>query len=175
MLHFLPSGGLQLQPQPGVAIIGRMKSRCAMLTAVVVMFTLGLAAKDKKSDTESLANLHFTVLKDDNGKPVRNASVILHPVGKDGSQSKGGYQLKTDAEGKSESEGVPYGKLRVQVIAHGFQTFGQDYEITQPTVDIDIRLKRPTGQFTIYDNATKATTDDGSPQQGTPVQPPPKP
>ncbi len=146
-----------------------------MLAAAVVIFTLGLAAKDKKGAPDNLSNLHFTVVKDDNGKPVRNASVILHPVGKDGGQSRGGYQLKTDAEGKTESEGVPYGKLRIQVIAPGFQTFGQDYDISQPTTDIDIRMKRPTGQFTIYDRGgTTSSKDDGSPQQGTPVQPPPK-
>jgi hypothetical protein len=152
-----------------------MKLRCAMLTALVLMLTIGLVAKDKKGAPETLANLHFTVVKDDNGKPVRNASIILHPVGKDGTQSRGGYQLKTNNEGEIEDEGVPFGKLRIQVIAAGFQTFGQDYDVNQPSMNIDIRLKRPVGQFTIYDKGGKsAGQDDGSPQQGTPVQPPPK-
>ncbi len=114
------------------------------------------------------------MVKGDNGKPVRNASVILHPVNKNGSQSNAGYQLKTDLDGKTESEGVPYGRLRVQVIAPGFRTFGQDYDINQPSMNIDIRLKRPTQQFTIYDKPTAVNKDDGSPQQGTPIQPPPK-
>lgn len=166
--------GGRLQPLSGVAIIGRMKSRCAMLAAVVMMLTLAVTAKDKKGTPETLANLKFTVVKDDNGKPVRNASIILHPVGKDGKQSRGGYQLKTDNEGLIEDEGVPYGKLRIQVIAPGFQTFGQDYEVNQPSMDIDIRLKRPAGQFTIYDQASKTSKEDGSPQQGTPVENPPK-
>jgi hypothetical protein len=152
-----------------------MKLRCAMLTALLLVATTSLVAKDKKGAPETLANLHFAVVKDDNGKPVRNASIILHPVNKDGSQSRGGYQLKTNGEGEIEDEGVPYGKLRIQVIAAGFQTFGQDYDVNQPTMNIDIRLKRPTGQLTIYDKGGKsAGADDGSPQQGTPVQPPPK-
>jgi uncharacterized GH25 family protein len=145
-----------------------------MLAAVVLMLTLAANAKDKKSESENLANVHFTVVKDDNGKPVRNASVILHPVDKDGKQGKGGYQLKTDNDGLTESEGVPFGKLRIQVIAHGFQTFGQDYAVDQTSMNIDIRLKRPTQQFTIYDQPTKSSKDDGSPQQGTPVESPPK-
>ncbi len=152
-----------------------MKLRCAMLTALLLLLTGALVAKDKKGTPETLANLHFTVVKDDNGKPVRNASIILHPVGKDGTQGKGGYQLKTNNEGEIEDEGVPYGKIRIQVIASGFQTFGQDYDVSQPSMDIAIRLKRPGEQLTIYDKGGKtAGKDDGSPQQGTPVQQPPK-
>ena len=95
--------------------------------------------------------MKFVVLKDDNGKPVRNASVILHLVGQNGKQAKGGFQLKTDAEGKTETEGVPYGLVRIQVIAPGFQTFGDDYTVNQPEQNVVIRLKRPQDQYTIYD------------------------
>ena len=156
--------------------MGRMKLRCAIVTVLLLLLTTSLVAKDKKSAPESLANVHFTVLKDDNGKPVRNASIILHTVNKDGTQGKGGYQLKANGEGEAEDEGIPYGKLRVQVIASGFQTFGQDYDINQPSMTLELRLKRPTSQLTIYDKGGKnAGTDDGSPQQGTPVeQQPPK-
>jgi hypothetical protein len=59
----------------------------------------------------------------------------------------------------------------VQVLAHGFKTFGEDYDINQPDMNIEIRMKRPTQQFSIYDKGGKtAGKDDGSPQQGTPVQ-----
>lgn len=146
-----------------------------LLAAVVVSLSLGLAAKDKKAAPQGLANIHFTVVKDDSGKPVRNASIILHAVGKDGTQGKGGYQLKTNGEGEIQDEGVPYGKIRIQVIASGFQTYGQDYDINQPNMDIDIRMKRPAGQFSIYDGGGKSDQKDvGMPQQGTPVEQPPK-
>ena len=146
-----------------------------LLSVLVVALTTGISAKDKKGSTEGLANLRFTVVKDDNGKPVRNCSIILHSVDKDGTQGKGGYQLKTNGEGEIEDQGVPYGKIRIQVIAHGFQTFGQDYNINQPTMDIEIRLKRPTEQFSIYDKGGKNDQKEiGSPQQGTPVEQPPK-
>ena len=115
-----------------------------MLIALVLLLSTGLLAKDKKGAPENLANIHFTVVKDDNGKPVRNASIVLHPVGKDGTQGRGGYQLKTNGEGEIEDQGVPFGKIRIQVLAHGFQTFGQDYDINQAAMDIEIRLKRPT-------------------------------
>ena len=112
-----------------------------------------ISASDKQSGSLQSSNLHFTVLKDDNNKPVRNASVVLHPVGKNGKQSKGGFQLKTDNDGKTESEGLPYGPLRVQVLAPGFQTFGDDYDVNKPEMDIVIRLKRPTDQMSVYDKS----------------------
>ena len=118
---------------------------CAWLLTTLVV------ASDKQAGSSQASNLHFTVVKDDNNKPVRNASVVLHPVGKDGKQSKGGFQLKTDNDGKVGSDGLPYGLLRVQVLAPGFQTFGEDYDLNKPDMDIEVRLKRPKDQLSIYD------------------------
>jgi hypothetical protein len=75
----------------------------------------------------------------------------MHPVEKNGKQSRGGLQIKTDPEGKANFDGVPYGKLRVQVLAEGFQTFGDDYDVNKPEMEITIRMKRPSGQYSIYE------------------------
>ena len=122
----------------------------AILLLLVIPAVLTASGQNKPSGQAS--SLNFVVLKDDNGKPVRNAAVILHPVAEHGKQSRGGFELKTNSEGKTESDGIPYGMLRVQVIAHGFQTFGQDYTINQPQQEVVIRLKRPQGQYSIYEN-----------------------
>lgn len=100
--------------------------------------------------SDPVSTVKIAVVKDDTGKPVRNAAVILHPVKHNGKQAKGGIELKTDADGNTESDGMPYGLLRVQVIAPGFQTFGDDYTVNQPQQTVTIRLKRPQGQYTIY-------------------------
>jgi hypothetical protein len=47
---------------------------------------------------------------------------------------------------------VPYGKLRVQVLAQGFQTYGEDYDVNEPTTAITIKLKRPQGQYSLYED-----------------------
>ena len=99
---------------------------------------------------EKTSNLKFQVLKERTGKPIRNASVILHTIDKDGKQGKGGLQTKTDGEGRAMIPSIPYGKMRVQVIAHGMQTFGQDYQINQPEQEFVIKLKDPQEQFSIY-------------------------
>ena len=112
------------------------------------------------SASAQASTVKVVVVKDDTGKPVRNAAVILHPVKQNGKQAKGGIELKTDAEGKTESDGMPYGKLRVQVIAPGFQTFGDDYTINQSEHTVTIRLKRPQGQYTIYGDPGSGQTKD---------------
>ncbi|HVO62253.1 MAG TPA: carboxypeptidase-like regulatory domain-containing protein [Terriglobales bacterium] len=116
----------------------------ALIFVTALLPTLALAG-EKSSD------LKFLVIRDYNGKPVRNASVILHPVD-EGQQTRGGFQLKTDSEGRTSFEGVPYGTLRVQVLAQGFQTFGEDYQINQPTTQITVKLKRPSGQYSVYED-----------------------
>jgi hypothetical protein len=139
-------------------------SPLSVLLIACLCFSMPLLAGDKDNGPQS--SLGFVVLKDDSGKPVRNAAVVLHPVGKHGKQSKGGFELKTDNEGKTHFDGIPYGALRVQVIAPGFQTFGNDYTVNQGDQEIVIRLKRPQGQYSIYENhdASKsgASNDSGS-------------
>jgi hypothetical protein len=120
--------------------------RWAILMAVLAALAVIVAPAQDES-----ASLKFLVIRDYNGKPVRNASVVMHPVEKNGKQARGGLQIKTDPEGKASFDGVPYGKLRVQVLAEGFQTFGDDYDVDKPEMQITIRLKRPSGQYSIYD------------------------
>jgi hypothetical protein len=125
--------------------------RPLLALAVLLCISTVLIASDKK-DGEGTSSTNFVVLKDESGKPVRNAAVVLHPVGKNAKQKKQGFELKTDADGKTHFDGVPFGLLRVQVIAHGFQTFGDDFQINQPEQEITIRLKRPQSQYSIYES-----------------------
>ncbi len=128
-----------------------MKTTSLALTLLTLaVLASGSAAEDKS------ALLNFLVVRDS----IRNASVVMHPVKKDGKQSRGGLQLKTDPDGKASFEGVPYGKLRVQVLATGFQTFGDDYEIDQPVEEITVKMKRPQGQYSIYDDHPNEKKDE---------------
>src|SRR5262245_31687020 len=104
---------------------------------------------DSKNPDSKNAVVTITVLKESNGKPVKNAEVIFHQVNKDGQTREEGLELKTHDDGKAESGGIPFGKVRIQVIATGFRTHGQDYEINQPAMEITIKLQRPTDQFSI--------------------------
>ena len=135
-----------------------MKRLSVVLILVAFSALAAWAGESKTSD------LKFLVIRDYNGKPVRNASVVLHPV-KEGRQERGGFQLKTDNDGRTGFDGVPYGTLRVQVLCPGFQTFGQDYEIREPTTEITIKLSRPNGQYSIYDDKNQSGKDQTNKDQ----------
>lgn len=131
--------------------------------AVVAMASPALGQKDKDDEPTSVVN--FLVVKDDNGKPVRNAAVIMHAVNPKGKQGRGGMELKTDPEGKANFDGIPYGMLRVQVLAQGYQTYGEDFDVEKPKMDFTIKLKRPQGQYSIYEDHAK---DPNAPKSDAP-------
>jgi hypothetical protein len=147
-----------------------------MLTgALLIVCLLGTAAAQRDRDPEPTAVMNFLIVKEDNGKPVRNAAVIMHPVNAHGEQNKGGLELKTDTDGRTSFDGIPYGKLRVQVLASGFQTFGEDYDVNQAKMDLTIKLKRPQSQYSIYQDHPENKKEDKKDDKATPPDANPKP
>jgi hypothetical protein len=125
----------------------RLTALVALLLIVPVCLSAG---EKKKKPVEQFCALSFVILKDSNGKPIKNASVVIHSLRKDGSQDDEGFQLKTDTDGKAHIDDIPYGKLRLQVIARSLQTYGDDIEVKEPQQEIIVRLKPPVGQISIY-------------------------
>jgi hypothetical protein len=150
-------------------------SLCQVVPLLLLFALVDIASTQKDKDNEPTALLNFLILKEDNGKPVRNAAVIMHPVNTHGKQERGGLELKTDADGKASFDGIPYGKLRVQVLAPGFQTFGEDYEINKGNMDFTVKLKRPQGQYSIYDTIPAEKKDDKKTDKAPPPDPNAKP
>jgi hypothetical protein len=134
-----------------------------MVSAVVIVLGVGMIGLAGAQDDDGpMSDLRFVVVRDYNGKPVRNAAVVLHPVNRKGKQSRGGLELKTDGEGRTTIDGIPYGPLRVQVLAPGFQTFGEDYKIDKAEMEITVKLKRPGGQYSVYENHDDANKANGN-------------
>ena len=166
-----------------------MVSRSILRIAVVVagfglaLSTLTSVGQDstqkrgrKYKSPPPTAKIEVTILKDVNGKPIENAAVIFHPMV--GEKDEGNMELKTNEDGKLIIDVMPIGDtVRLQVIAPGFQTYGEDYKIDQAAMAIEIRMKRPGEQYSIYKkNGTGAPkTDDSSKQpDAQPSQPPAK-
>ena len=94
------------------------------------------------------SRIEVTVLRDTDSKPVENAAVIFQLIGE-----KGNMELKTNEDGKSVIDVLPTGsKMRLQIIAKGYQTYGQEYMIDKSEMAFGIRLKRPGEQYSIYKN-----------------------
>jgi hypothetical protein len=139
----------------GVMRLGRIRKAIVLVavSGVVGLFTIAAA---RGQDEDPTCKVTFLIQRDSNSKPIRAASVVLHPVTRKGKQERGGFELKTDNDGKTEFEGVPYGKMRIQVLAQGFQTYGEDYVIDKPNMDIVVKLKRPAEQYSIYGDQANA-------------------
>ena len=84
------------------------------------------------------------MIKGFNKKPIMNAAVVFHPV-KDG-RDEGNMEMKTDPDGKAVIDVIPTGsKVTIQVIADGFATFAQDYQINEASRQIVISHAPPAG------------------------------
>src|SRR5450755_1083738 len=148
-----------------------MKKRFLIVSAVVMVIGVGMIGVAAAQDDDGpMSDLKFVVLRDYNGKPVRNAAVVLHPVNKKGKQSRGGLELKTDGEGRTNIDGIPYGPLRIQVLAPGYQTFGEDYQIDRPELEITVKLKRPGEQYSVYENHDAKKADEKKPSEQKPAE-----
>lgn len=114
------------------------------------------------------AHIDVTILRDFNGKPVENAAVIFHPM--EGERDKGSMELKTNEDGKTMIDVLPIGDtVRLQVIAKGFQTYGQDFKVDKAEMSFEIKMKRPGEQYSIYKpHAPGADPNKGEGKQTTP-------
>lgn len=121
-----------------------------ILGVLLLVAAVMLAAEQQNAANQGSSDISFTLVKQTNGKPVKYATIVLHTVDKNGRMSDGGINLKSDSDGKAEFRGLPYGKLRIQVIAKGFQTFGEDFDISKPTHEFTIKLAPPKEQYSIY-------------------------
>jgi len=136
------------------------KVRRVFGVGVVILVVGSFAGLPAKAQDDLTSKVSFLILRDSSGKPIRAASVVLHPVTSKGKQKRGGFELKTDNDGKTQFEGVPYGKMRIQVLAPGFQTYGEDYDINQPEVTITVKLKRPVEQYSVYGDSSNSPKKD---------------
>lgn len=107
----------------------------------------------------SSANIEVTVVKDFNGKPIENAHVIFHPT--EGDKDTGSLELKTDENGKADIDVIPIGDtITLQVIVNGYKTYGRSYKIDKPNMSMEVRLKRPQGQYSTYTGTDIKVTPD---------------
>ena len=129
------------------------------------------------------SRIEVTVVRDYNGKPIADAHVIFHPI--EGDKDKGALELKTNEDGKALIEVIPVGDtVTLQVIAHGFQTYGQIYKIDKLSMSMEVRLSRPAAQYSVYKNSTPDAgggnssgsgdkSGSGKPSESAPSSPPP--
>ena len=140
---------------------------------MVVGLTLGVAhgqdsrGRKYKAPPET-SHIEVEVLRASNGKPISNAAIIFNPE-KDG-KDEGNLEVKSGPDGKAAIDVIPTGsKVRVQVIADGYATFANTYQVNEATRSIEIRMIRPRAQVSTYvDTRGQAATRPAGVQEPTP-------
>jgi hypothetical protein len=114
------------------------------------IFLPAAAAQDKTSDARDksdsdMVRLTIVVTAGEDKKPVDSASVYVRFVEgrKLRKDKKIEMNLKTNVEGVCHSPEIPQGKILIQVIAPGWKTFGEYYEVNEPERTIQIELAHP--------------------------------
>jgi len=142
--------------------------RHIILAAALLIPSLLVAQENrgrKYTPPPPTSKITVTVTKAANGKPVENAAVVFHPIDKKG-KDEGGMELKTDEDGKATLDVIPIGDtLLLQVIAPGYQTFGNNYPITTDTKEIAVKLRYPARQYSIYQKHTDEQVGGPTPEE----------
>ncbi len=89
------------------------------------------------------------------GKPLDRASVIIRFVsGRDKlklySKVRTQWETKTNQEGLVQIPQIPQGKIQIQVIASGYQTFGHIFEIEEEEKTLEIKMNAPQAQYSAH-------------------------
>ena len=95
------------------------------------------------------------VVKTQSGKPIEQAAVVVrfvegHSVVKLGKAVRTTFEMRTNQEGLIKIPEIPQGKIRVQVIAKGYQTFGHIFDITDAEKTLEIKLNPPQQQYSAH-------------------------
>jgi hypothetical protein len=95
------------------------------------------------------------VVKSQTGKPVDRASVVVrfiqgHSIVKLGKAVRTTYELRTNQEGEASIPSIPQGKIRIQIIAKGYQTFGQDFDISEDEKTVNVTMNPPQQQYSAH-------------------------
>lgn len=119
----------------------------ALLLAALTAVTLWATAETKIT----------VVVKTLAGRPVDRAEVIIHwnanakhPRNSFAKNLRTQFEARTDQEGNASFPGVPQGNIRIQINAHGYQTFGQIYDVDEEEKTIEIKLNPPQQQYSSH-------------------------
>jgi hypothetical protein len=104
--------------------------------------------RDTKSDaSDGYSKLRVQITGGDTNKPIGNASVYVRydeaPSGLLHKTHQAELNFKSNQDGTVKVPSVPRGKVLIQVIAPGWHTYGEWYDVTKDEQLIDIHLAKP--------------------------------
>jgi len=114
-----------------------------MVLAVAVV--LPAVGEDKTT------RLTLQVFREADKHPVADAHVVIHfkeeKLLKD---KRGTWETKTNRKGVVVLPDGPLGVAKIQIIAKGYRTYGDEHSLTKPEEELTILLKPPQKQVSAY-------------------------
>ncbi len=129
-----------------------MKTSLRIVSLLILLLAVVANGQDKDAGAKAKADsgskdvrLTIVVTGGEDKKPIDSASVYVRYVEerKLGKDKKIEMNLKTNQSGVCHVPVIPPGKFVVQVIAEGWKTYGEYYDINQTDQTINITLVRP--------------------------------
>jgi hypothetical protein len=125
-----------------------MLSRIALLAASAVLLTGSLSADDEMTRLK----VEVKTLGD---RPIERAAVIVNfvegrSIAKLGKKVQTRWEVRTNQEGVAKVPLIPEGKVRVQVIAKGYQTFGETFDVEGDEKTLTIKLNPPQPPYSAH-------------------------
>jgi hypothetical protein len=123
------------------------------MNRVVLLIIAGLLAVPAFAKDLSTVEIKVTNLS---GKPVDRASVVVKFVKgrsaiKMGKKQLTHWETRTNENGLVKLPQMPQGEILVQVIAKGYQTFGQKFDVDEDDKTIEIKLNPPQPQYSAHE------------------------
>lgn len=130
----------------------------AVLTAIFIFLWSrsafpSLPVSSPAAAADENTRLTVIVLTEETKKPVASAHVVVRFVsGKKLFIKKiqTSWEAQTNKKGEVSMEDIPLGQVKIQVIAKGFQTFGDDFQLSKSDETLTILLKPPAKQISGY-------------------------
>jgi hypothetical protein len=119
-----------------------------------LLLVAGLLAFPLLADDPAMTTLRVEV-KTLSDRPIDRASVRVkfvegRSVVKLGKKIVTSWEVKTTQDGTAKIPPVPQGKILVQVMAKGYQTFGQTFEVNEAEKTIEVKLNPPQSQYSAH-------------------------
>lgn len=123
-----------------------------MTTRRSLLLTLPLLTALRADDLTTRLRIE---VKTQAGNPIDRAAVVVRfiqgrSVAKLGKKIVKNWELRTNQEGWAKIPPIPQGKLLIQVIAKGYQTYGQTYDVNEEERTIEIKLNDPQEQHSVH-------------------------
>jgi hypothetical protein len=100
----------------------------------------------KSSADEGYTKVKILVTAGDANKPIGNASIYVRydeAPGHFHKTKQAELNFKTNQDGTVKVPSVPRGKVLIQVVAPGWHTYGEWYDMTKDEQTVDIHLAKP--------------------------------